>query len=517
MTVVALEATRIRIRTSTLLAWAVVVVGTLVAWWASVPYVVGVWHDDGVYALLGRAIASGQGFHYTQFPGAPAATHYPPLYPLLLGAVWRLAPSFPDNIAAFLAVNAVLVGLAALGMFRFVSRQLGWRDDAAAGLALATSLTTPVLALSGAVLSETLFLAACWPALTLVERAAARGSSRRELLAAGAVTGLLMLVRTHAIALAVALALVLVTRRRFLDALLPLVATSVIVLPWQLWTLVATPRVPALLAGAYGSYVGWFVQGVREGGVAFVVATTRLNLHELWLLLQDRVIPADAAFARLLATALLLALAGIGAWALSRRAPVTAWFLAAYLAIVVVWPYAPWRFLWAVWPLVCLSAATGACWLWGEHGSWWTRSLVALVVALPTFGLLRTEWHAYDTRAWTVPAMQAGAQIAPVVAWVGRNTSSSDVVLAEGEQVVSLFTGRRAGPTASFTAREYVLPRSANGSVAELRAMIAQTSARYVLPLAPEQLEAARALAAERPGLRPVASLPNSTVFEVVR
>ena len=517
MTTVALEATRIRVRTSTLLAGTIVVVAALVAWWASVPYVVGVWHDDGVYALLGRAIASGKGFHYTQFPGAPAATHYPPLYPLLLAAVWRLAPSFPDNVAAFLAVNAVLVGVAALGMYRFISRRLGWQDEAAACIALLASLTTPVLALSGAVLSESLFLAACWPALAAAERAVDPGASRRDVVASGAVIGVLMLIRTHAIALALALALVLITRRRFLDALLAITAAFVVVLPWQLWTMFATPRVPALLEGAYGSYLGWFVAGVREGGLPFVAATARLNLTELWLLVQDRVVPANAAFPRILATGLLLALVVIGAWALSRRAPVTAWFLAAYLAIVVVWPYTPWRFLWVVWPLVLLCAAAGAWSLWRQRLPSWTRALVALVVALPAFGLLRTEWRAYATRSWATPAIQAGAQIAPVVAWVGRNTASSDLVLAEGEQVVSLFTGRRAGPTASFSAREYVLPRSLAASTAELRMMIAHTSPHYVLPLAPEQLEAARALTGERPGLRPVAALPRSTVFEVVR
>ena len=139
MTAVALEATRVRVRAATLLGGLVVVAAAAVAWWASVPYVVGVWHDDGVYALLGRAIATGQGFHYTQFPGAPAATHYPPLYPLLLAAVWRLAPSFPDNISAFLALNAMLVGVAALGAYRFTRQRLGWRDDAAAAFALAAT------------------------------------------------------------------------------------------------------------------------------------------------------------------------------------------------------------------------------------------------------------------------------------------------------------------------------------------------------------------------------------------
>jgi hypothetical protein len=91
------------------------------------------------------------------------------------------------------------------------------------------------------------------------------------------------------------------------------------------------------------------------------------------------------------------------------------------------------------------------------------------------------------------------------------------VVLAEGEQVISLFTGRRAAPTAPFTALEYVVPRSAATSVDELRELLDAVPARFVLPLAPVQIEAARALGDLRPGLREIAPLPRSAVFEVLR
>ena len=516
MTSVALEATQLRVRGTTLLAAALVAVAALVAWWASVPYVVGVWHDDGVYALLGRAIATGQGFHYTQLPGAPAATHYPPAYPLLLAVVWRIAPSFPDNISAFLALNAMLVGAAALGAFRFARARFGWRDDLAAAFALAATLTTPVLALSGAVLSEPLFLAALWPVLAAADRAAAATGHRRDALVAGAAVGALMLVRTHAVALMLALTLVLLVRRRHAHAAIALAASAAVALPWQLWTIFATPRLVAPLEGAYGSYLGWFAAGLREGGPSFLLATARLNVIELWLLIQDRVVPGNSVLARALAASVLLSLGIAGLWCLSRRSAVTAWFLVVYVGLVVVWPYTPWRFLWVMWPLVMLCVAAGAWWLWSVVSLSWARVLVALVVALPAYGMLRTETYAYASRSWSAPALQAGAQIAPLVAWVGRHTRPSDIVLSEGEQVISLFTGRRAAPTAPFSAREYVVPRTVKASAAELTAMLSAVPARYVLPLAPEQLEAARALGGTRPGLRAIAPLPQSTVFEVV-
>lgn len=517
MTAVALEAVHARVSRTTLLATTVAVVVTLVAWWAAEPYVVGVWHDDGVYALLGRAIADGHGFRHLQLPGAPAAVHYPPLYPLLLAALWRLAPSFPDNIAVFLAANALLVGAAAVGACRFLRHRLGWRDDAAALVAVLGTVATPVLALAGALLSESLFLALLWPALLLADRSADDQATAMDALAAGAATGLLMLVRTHAVALLAAVLVVHLVRRRMLLAASALGAAVLVVLPWQVWTLVATPTVAPPLAGAYGSYLGWMLEGVRGGGASFVAATARVNLRELWLLLQDRVVTGGGVPSQLVATTAFIAILLAGAVRLLRRSPVFVAFLAAYLAVVLVWPYAPWRFVWAVWPLLIVCAAAGCQTLAAASKTRPRAALAALVLLPPSYGMARTEWDAYRTRAWTAPARAAGAQITPIVAWVGANTKPADLVLAEGEQVVSLFTGRRAAPTASFSADEYLHARSVAAAVEELRAMLALAPARFVLPLAPVQLEAARSLEGRRPGLRPVEALPGSVVFEVVR
>jgi len=420
---------------------------------------------------------------------------------LLLAVAWRVAPSFPDNISTFLAINAMLVGVAALGAYRFARTRLDWPETGAALFALASALATPVLALSGAVLSEPLFLAALWPALFAAERAVEPTGERRDALVAGVAIGVLLLVRTHAIALLASLVVTLVVRRRPAQAMYATAAAAVVTLPWQLWMMAATPALAAPLQGAYGSYLGWFVAGLREGGLPFLAATARINLAELWLLLQDRVVPGNAAFARMLATSLLLALIVVGAWWVARRAPVIAWFLALYLAIVVVWPFTPWRFLWAVWPIVLLCAAAGAWHLWSAASVAWMRAVVTLVVALPAFGMLRTEASSYATRAWATPALQAGAQITPFIVWVGRNTRPTDVVAVEGEQVISLFTGRRAVPTMPFTAREYVVARGRAENTAALTEILDQIPAQYVLAMTPPTLTAAQALAVPPSGI----------------
>ena len=63
-------------------------VGVLV--WVAVPP--GVWHDDGAYLLLGKSLADGEGLRYSQVPGSPPGAKFPPLYPLFLALLWRVAP-----------------------------------------------------------------------------------------------------------------------------------------------------------------------------------------------------------------------------------------------------------------------------------------------------------------------------------------------------------------------------------------------------------------------------------------
>src|SRR3954462_9702336 len=95
-----------------------------VAMWASHPYLVGVFHDDGVYAILAKSLATGQGYRYLHLPGAPVATHYPPGYPLLLSLLWRLSPAFPENVGVLSLANAVFLAVTAWGTWWFARRVL---------------------------------------------------------------------------------------------------------------------------------------------------------------------------------------------------------------------------------------------------------------------------------------------------------------------------------------------------------------------------------------------------------
>ena len=89
------------------------------------PFPPGVWHDDGVYVLLSRALANGEGLRYTGVPGAFLAPKFPPLFPLVLAPVWIVSPSFPENAAFFGAVNLLFLAVFGGLMMAYLRRRLG--------------------------------------------------------------------------------------------------------------------------------------------------------------------------------------------------------------------------------------------------------------------------------------------------------------------------------------------------------------------------------------------------------
>jgi hypothetical protein len=489
------------------------VVGFVVSW-ATRPYLVGVFHDDGIYALLARSIASGEGFHYANLPGAPAATHYPPLYPLILAALWRTSTSLAANIGTLLELNVVLAAAQAVGLWFFATRRLGWSSRGAGVVAVLSSIALPSLALAGALLSETLFLALLWVVLSHCERVYVREVSWREAALAGVSVGLLMLVRTHAIALLFAFVCLMAMRKRFMLAAVAFASCVLVQLPWLIWTSVASPRVPAPLEGSYGSYLGWLAQGVREGGVPFVAATAATNLRETALYIGDRFAAGFPAPLHWLVMGIVCITLLAGVAHLRAHAPVTLLFIVAYFAIVMIWPYTPWRFLWALWPVLVLTGFSGARLLWQKSERW--KVLTAVALALPAIAMARVELHSYAARAWRTPASAAAQQIIPALAWTETHASPADVVLSEGDAAIGLQLGRLAAPPISFTAREYIQPPDVQEGASRLRKMLAAVPAQWVVLVNPTTIRSADLLTNEHPGLVRADEFRGGAAFRVV-
>jgi hypothetical protein len=147
------------------------------------PFPVGVFQDDGIYTVLAKSLATGQGFRYLHLPNAPNATHFPPVYPFFLAGLWKLFPAFPGNVTIFKFANAGFIALTALLAWRFARRNLGMGQWTAAVSVGAFTACAPVVFLSVMVLSEPMFLAALFPVLMACDRAAKSGNTRDALVA----------------------------------------------------------------------------------------------------------------------------------------------------------------------------------------------------------------------------------------------------------------------------------------------------------------------------------------------
>ena len=498
---------------------AVVSVAAIVA--AIEPFPVGVFQDDGVYTVLAKSLATGQGYRYLHLPEAPNATHFPPAYPLFLAAIWKLVPSFPANVTLFKFANAAFIGVSAVLAWRFARRWLHMGQWTAAISVAVFTACAPVILMSVMVMSEPLFLAVLFPVLIAGERAARSGSTRDALIA-GAAGGALALVRTLGIVVIPATALVLVWRRRFLPAVLVCLAGALVLLPWQLWVSAHEAEVPAVFLGKYGSYATWLLGGVRDGGVEWVATLAWFNLRLFvgggWDTLAVNELPIALRF---VVTFIATGFFAWGWWLMLRRAPVAALMVAGYLSLVVMWPFPPQRFTFGIWPLLGMifGLAVESIVRWRPHG----RRMVALRwsgVALATLlliGYARSNYQSVSNGWWTNIQGYVADRAKPALEWVSANTPEDAVIVAEDDVLLHLYTGRRAVPIGTFTPQDHMQKQSAESATEMLREILHAYRVDYVVATTPFGARAAEGLARkESPELKLAGALSLGVIYQTL-
>jgi hypothetical protein len=293
----------------------------------------------------------------------PAATHYPPGYPAVLAILWRLFPAFPANTAVFLFANVGFLCATSVGAWYFGHRRLGLSSGGAAVAALATVACVPVLTFGVFVLSEPMFMALLFPVLLASERAVDSGKPRDAALA-GLLAGVLAMVRTMGQFVAPALVLALLLRRRRAGAAVALVATALLLVPWQIWVARHAGDIRHH-RGQVWIYGGWLSSAVSTEGPLFVAQVAWKNLGvlrtNLWEMLGGATDAAGPAAAILTTAAFLavLAILALGARHWAVRARVSLYFTVLYLAVVLVWPFEPTRFVWVLLPLLRAARRAG--------------------------------------------------------------------------------------------------------------------------------------------------------------
>ena len=404
---------------------------------------VGVFYDDGLYAGLGWALAHGWGYVHPNLPGAPAAVHYPPLYPAVLAPLVG-ALSLPAAAIVARLLN-VIFAASAWGLVAWHATRTGLIGAGAprwlAGvLVAAAALAIPWLTVLGVLLSEPLFALLLAATIVLADRPPSRWSPERAALLVGSLAALALLTRSIGIAAGAGVVAYgwAVRRDGWRPALAAALPVAIASLGWGLWIARHRAGIDPDLASDYGSYF----ETVRAAGLGALGSSTADLARPLGVL------TLGWAPSRLVYLMFGIPAIGVGLYGLvllARRSAIGL-TLAGYLIILGLWPFPPDRFLWAVLPWLGLAWAAGAVELWRRT---WPRIPIAMLALALAVGFVRYEWKGFTGHWWDYAASRISNNFSELLP--GLDSLPANAVLAtDNEPLVWLYVRRPMVPLYLF-------------------------------------------------------------------
>jgi len=422
-------------------------------------FLVGAVNDDGVYAVLGRAIAEGEGYRSLHLVGSPVQVKYPPGFPFVVSLYWRAGGSLEavQRIAGLL--HPGLVACAA-GLLWWLGRtRLGVPRLGLAFLVVLPLVLEPAIEYYSIILSEP-WLIIGWVGTLAAWLAAEERPPDRARLGLLVATGLLsaatVLLRTQGLFLLAALVVGLFARRyhmveraaALLAALLPLAA-------WEWYHRALIAAGPLASFPDETPYTQWLAPG-RGGGPWPLLAGLVRNTGAYATQLAPYYAPAGAVGAILV---ILLLVAAVVASVLAlRRRPFLSTAALGSLAIVLLWPYAQARLLLPVLPLLGLSLGAAVAPL---VAGWQARDRrlagAACVVALGCVAVRQvairgdaiTAFQELRSSRYHSPAsilLVASRFVFHAAEWIDAHTAPADRIMTDNGSGIFLYTGRRTVP-----------------------------------------------------------------------
>ena len=432
---------------------------------------VGVFYDDGLYAGLATALASGLGYVHPNLPGMPppAAVHYPPLYPVVLAPFFGLM-SVGGAALAGKVLNALFgATTAALIVWHATRTEIlgpGLRRWVPAAVVFGAAVAIPVLATQSVLFAEPLFSVLLAVAIIAADREFSPWI-------AGTAGALALLTRSIGVTIVVGALCFLLARRGGAGGAQRRRLVIVLVLPllaavaWGLWVTTHARFIDPALALGYGNYSAH----LRQAGLSAIA----VNVPDMSRPLEALVfgwIPVRWLYDIIATIALGVGLYGLVA--VSRRSAIGL-ALVCYFLVLAIWPHPPDRFLWAVLPWLGLVWVAGMLEIWRR----WPRArrAVGFLAALVAGGYLQYEVRGFAGWWWEAQARAISANFAELLPVVG-NLPADAVVATDDEALVWLYTRRHAVPLylESYRGRDLIRP-----TPAEHRAYLERMAVTHVL------------------------------------
>ena len=498
---------------SNLLLIAILIVTAIVYLALIRPYSFGSYHDDGMFAVLAKSIASGQGYRVISLPLEPHQTKSPPLYPFLLSLLWRVFPYFPQNVPVLMFFSVVV----SIGFLSIACRYLTAHDYASPTIAIIViamaALNWRAILLSTGVYSEMLYALLSVVALDLAESQGKKDGRLSEL-ALGVVLGLAFLTRSSAIALPLAVVLFFGMRRQWSRMFVPVLVCGLFIAGWVLWGYFHRPAVDGVNAGYYESYLSTLGQvlGGAAGRSVWSIITSLLGMvaaNAIGLILVTIPLlclglnygsqnPSGFVFGigvLLFIMTLMLTVVGFFRFRKTGFRLLHA-YVAVYLLIHVFWPYAAYdRFLTPLlpWFLFFLVIETNYLFNYARRqfasgttgvkiGAALIGATLILLIGLISYNVVSGIRMLHDS----AKAKVRYAEDQRAIEWLNSNASTSDVVICYRDPTYYLYTGLKT--IRSISAREGGLTQDSADSLDEqariIFRIIKESNARYFVSTA---------------------------------
>ena len=438
----------------------VILFGLLVggaSYWSSNKEVLGLFHDDGIYAVVAKSLSDGSGYRIISLPTEPDQTKYPFLYSFVLSWLWSLNAKFPDNIGLLKAANAGFLAAVFVLSYLFYRRHVAEEESESLLFAVLVSINPAVFSFTDFTVSDILLLLLSLSAFVTVDVSVHSKPRLDSVVLLAVIVALACLARSAAVPLALAGAVHFTWSKRYRDLTLYICLVLLFIIPWGLWVITRSSHAVSSLLRYYVSYSSeppaFIIMWADPfGALEIVWGNLRYILAALDLIFQSRMIPG-----LLLSVCFILAL---GLWrSFNDQSAFLRSYILLYLALVVAWPFNPQRYLIPLVPAIYFFLFRGVHAAEAHLNDLMTsetRKKILCHLVRVTFAIvvmLHVGWISHylfskdvaTTRVWfgaEVPASWRG--FSETFQWVRSHTDDRSVLATFYDPMYYLYTGRRA-------------------------------------------------------------------------
>jgi len=321
---------------------------TYLCWQARGGSQFGYLQDDELYLTAARSLVTTGAYKIPSLPGEPYQTKYPPIYPLLLSAVWIMNPVFPANLQAFALLDwGLWICFVAVAFVMYRQLKLNRASQLLAVILLTLNSTCQFMATLLA--PEALFSIFVLTTLLLADRSSRDTGSEVMTIYCGLAAGCAFLTKTAGFPLMVTVPLVLLLRHQHRRALYFGAVVTPFVASWAIWAGAHRSRFSDPTLMYYVDYFGFYKLNV---GIKDFPALVVHNFLQILYSLPGVVPPWPDELGLLVMILTAIALIGTVRLLKDTRSLHFAAFLVVYVIELLVWNFNPnGRFLYPLIPI----------------------------------------------------------------------------------------------------------------------------------------------------------------------